>query len=91
MAKQKTINALFGVGVLVLGLFMFGATVKAGWPTVEIPIAVIKGSQDGAKIISDEKGGSIIAWEDGRSESETRFYAQRLDSNGNIKWKKMAY
>jgi hypothetical protein len=37
-------------------------------------------------ICSDMKGGAIIAWSDWRSSIERDLYAQRIDSNGNVKW-----
>lgn len=37
-------------------------------------------------ICSDMKGGAIVAWSDWRSGVERDLYAQRIDSNGNIKW-----
>ncbi|MBL7764866.1 MAG: T9SS type A sorting domain-containing protein [Chitinophagaceae bacterium] len=37
-------------------------------------------------IVSDMRGGAIVAWSDWRSGIERDLYAQRIDSNGNIKW-----
>lgn len=37
-------------------------------------------------IVSDMRGGAIIAWSDWRSMIERDIYAQRIDANGNIKW-----
>jgi len=37
-------------------------------------------------ISSDGQGGAIIAWEDNRNNPNTQIFAQRIDSNGNIKW-----
>ena len=37
-------------------------------------------------ICSDMKGGAIVAWSDWRTGIERDLYAQRIDSNGNIKW-----
>lgn len=37
-------------------------------------------------IVSDMRGGAIIAWSDWRSMIERDIYAQRIDANGNIQW-----
>jgi hypothetical protein len=37
-------------------------------------------------IVTDMKGGAIIAWSDWRSGIERDVYAQRIDKNGNVKW-----
>jgi len=42
--------------------------------------------QDEVQICSDGAGGAIITWEDFRSGGNHDIYAQRIDSDGNIKW-----
>ena len=37
-------------------------------------------------IISDMRGGAIVAWSDWRSGVERDLYAQRIDGNGNVCW-----
>ena len=37
-------------------------------------------------IVSDMRGGAIIAWSDWRSGVERDIYAQRIDSSGTVKW-----
>lgn len=44
-------------------------------------------SADGFKIVSDNAGGAIIAWDDARDgTSNLHVYAQRIDGNGNALW-----
>jgi hypothetical protein len=54
------------------------------WP--ENGVAVVTGDfhADFPKIISDEAGGAIIAWQDGRD--GFHIYAQRLNNNGVPQW-----
>ena len=42
--------------------------------------------QSTPSIVSDMRGGCIIAWSDWRSFVERDLYAQRVDSNGNMMW-----
>ncbi len=42
--------------------------------------------QEDSQICSDGAGGAIITWEDFRSGGNHDIYAQRIDSDGNIKW-----
>lgn len=37
-------------------------------------------------VISDDKGGAVSAWEDGRNGKDLDIYMQRIDANGNIIW-----
>lgn len=58
------------------------------WDTLGIPVAVKPTLKFVGGIISDEKGGGIIAWEDiGDSPvNPSDVYIQRLDSNGVALW-----
>ncbi|MFX0021320.1 MAG: hypothetical protein ACFE9S_03270 [Candidatus Hermodarchaeota archaeon] len=38
------------------------------------------------QLVSDQAGGAIITWHDNRSGILEDIYAQRIDSDGNIKW-----
>ena len=38
------------------------------------------------QMCSDEVGGVLITWRDGREGSEDNIYAQRFDLNGNVNW-----
>jgi hypothetical protein len=55
------------------------------WSLDGIPICTAVGIQDSHHVISDELGGSIIAWRDLRY-SNAYIFAQRLHSNGTIRW-----
>ena len=58
------------------------------WATQGVPVCSLKGSYSNyPAMISDGRGGSIIAWEDSRGGlGYTRVFAQRLDSLGNRLW-----
>jgi len=43
-------------------------------------------SQGAPEICNDRAGGAIITWEDSRSGSNNKIYAQRINSLGNIQW-----
>jgi len=38
------------------------------------------------KVVSDGKGGAIVAWEDYRSTVGPRIYTQRIEADGDISW-----
>lgn len=56
------------------------------WDSNGKAICTQSSDQSTPAIISDMKGGAIITWSDWRSGIERDIYAQRVDSNGNIKW-----
>jgi hypothetical protein len=58
------------------------------WASQGVPVCSLKGSYSNyPAMISDGKGGAIIAWEDSRGGlGYTRVFAQRLDSLGNRLW-----
>jgi hypothetical protein len=45
-------------------------------------------SQIEPDLVSDGNGGAIIVWKDFRTGIDYDLYAQRIDSDGNIQWKK---
>ncbi|MFX0032673.1 MAG: hypothetical protein ACFE9P_08405 [Candidatus Hermodarchaeota archaeon] len=49
-------------------------------------ISMASGHQWTPQIASDGIGGAVIVWEDFRSGSNWDIYAQRIDSNGMVKW-----
>ncbi|MFX1476757.1 MAG: hypothetical protein ACFFCI_01370 [Promethearchaeota archaeon] len=55
------------------------------WASNGIPICTANLIQDSPQIISDGSGGAIITWQDDRN-MDYDIYAQRVDSNGNMKW-----
>lgn len=56
------------------------------WTTNGVPLCTDSADQSTPNIISDMKGGAIVAWSDWRNGTERDLYAQRVDSNGNILW-----
>lgn len=56
------------------------------WTTNGVAVCTAAGYQYYPRIVSDGAGGAIITWEDWRNGSDSDIYAQRLDSNGNVKW-----
>lgn len=55
------------------------------WTTDGVAICTAALNQDNIKIIADGTGGAIIAWDDFRSTSMD-IYAQRIRSNGQVRW-----
>lgn len=56
------------------------------WTSNGIAVCSEANSQSVTDVISDEAGGAVIVWEDGRSGSFNDIYAQRIDGNGNLLW-----
>lgn len=57
------------------------------WAKDGVAICLEKGDQWFPNLVSDGKGGAIIAWWDRRNGiSNTDIYAQRIDADGNILW-----
>jgi hypothetical protein len=59
------------------------------WETDGIPIVVGEFHADFPKIVSNDNGGAIIVWQDGRDVSNDgtyRIYAQYIDANGVAQW-----
>lgn len=55
------------------------------WANNGIEIAAIPGNQENPMIVSDNVGGTIIAWVDD-VEGVVDLYAQRINNNGSILW-----
>jgi hypothetical protein len=56
-----------------------------GWAQDGAPLCTASGDQYAPVIASDGSGGAIIAWVDLRN-GYSGAYAQRIDSNGEVKW-----
>ena len=52
------------------------------------PVCVTTKNQQNLNVVTDGKGGAIVAWEDSRNSVLTQrdIYVQRLDKNGIAKW-----
>jgi len=60
---------------------------KIQWKPGGVPICKSPGAQKDFDIISDGKGGAIIAWQDYRDSNEAPdIYAQRVNSKGEMQW-----
>jgi len=57
----------------------------AQWTTDGVAVCTAAGGQTNQRLVADESGGAIIVWQDFRSGSSEDVYAQRIDSNGNLK------
>ena len=55
----------------------------AVWPADGAPISTAPLHQMYPKIASDNSGGAIIVWEDGRTGSTVDLYAQGISTSGN--------
>lgn len=56
------------------------------FPHNGVPLCNAPESQQFQRIISDEKGGAFIAWEDNRSGTTTDIYAQHINKQGKKIW-----
>ncbi|MFO7446735.1 MAG: hypothetical protein R6W90_10230 [Ignavibacteriaceae bacterium] len=61
------------------------------WGNEGFPVINLNGAQFGQKLISDGKGGAIVAWIDRRVDSvRGNIYAQRITSAGKTAWNESA-
>ena len=56
------------------------------WSGNGVAVCTASGDQDSPEIVSDGAGGTIVAWQDFRSNSDYDIYAQLVDSSGVAKW-----
>ncbi len=56
------------------------------WMANGMPITAAQYSQPNCSIVSDENGGAVVVWYDFGSLNNADVYAQRIDSNGVVKW-----
>ena len=56
------------------------------WAPSGVPVSVALGEQKRPYLVSDGRGGALIAWEDTRSGSESDIYAQRINNAGTSQW-----
>ena len=54
------------------------------WTAGGVPICTESSDQMGPGIVSDDIGGAIIAWHDGRNPGD--IYAQRINASGVVQW-----
>ena len=76
--------------ILSILLLIFTYELSAQWnnsPTANNVITNATGYQGGQSIVSDNKGGAIIAWYENVSNAPNNtIYVQRIDAKGNRKW-----
>ncbi len=59
------------------------------WPLNDVTISDTAGTESFHKVVSDHAGGALITWSYlPGTPGTTDIYAQRVDANGNILWKK---
>jgi|GEM_PF-712687 len=82
-------GALWAVVVLALDLLGIpqpgSASSLGSWTSDGSSVAVAVGDQAYSNLASDESGGAIAVWEDGRNGTKS-IYAQRLSSTGEPLW-----
>jgi hypothetical protein len=69
-------------------VFFFTSVGLAQWslsPGINTPVSTAAGDQTGSSIVSDDSGGAIVAWTDGRG-THSAIYAQRVDAAGFARW-----
>ena len=55
------------------------------WAAGGVPLGAASGPQNAPFVVSDDAGGAIVAWNDGRS-GGTDIYAQRVSAGGAVQW-----
>ena len=76
----------------VCPLFFISFSSFSQWnanPAVNTPVSTALVDQKSQKMVSDTKGGAIIAWEDFRGSvpaGVADIFVQRIDKNGYVKW-----
>ena len=77
LRDAATANDIFAQHVLASG------ELDPKWPANGLPVVTARGSQLFMAIASDDSGGAILTWVDGRAApDETDIYAQRILSSG---------
>lgn len=77
-------NSSTGIDIYARAI-TYNGTLK--WGATGIPICTAANDQTNQVMISDNKGGAIIAWEDSRkTPAGSAIYAQRVRANGNVAW-----
>jgi len=56
------------------------------WPANGVSICTIPGHQISPVMVDDGSGGAIVAWQDGRSDTNYDIYGQRVNSAGAMQW-----
>lgn len=63
------------------------STASSNWIADGIPISAATGNQYLPMAVSDDAGGAIVVWQDGRhGAGNYDIYAQRVDGDGNLLW-----
>jgi hypothetical protein len=75
-----------GIAALIILLCASASPARAQWLPDGAVVCDSSGTQSGATVIADGNGGSIIAWQDSRSDSIDVF-VQRLTNSGSPMWK----
>ena len=86
---MRYLGRMFATGILGFMLLWASPSAFAGWPgDPAAPLIVIDdtGASTTPGIDSDGAGGIVISWTDKRA-GKIDVYAQRVDVNGNIKWR----
>jgi hypothetical protein len=79
-------KGLLGTAILLLVISVLTGEACAQWTVNGIAVCTDVQDQREPCIISDQNGGSIIAWIDDRQVSPSEVYAQRIDRFGQEMW-----
>jgi hypothetical protein len=81
MTRTMKASALFALCSLVIAV----PSLWADWIGDGVPICAYPLNQRYPAVASDNRGGTIAAWQDSRSDSAD-VYAQRVNASGNSEW-----
>ncbi|MCP5103935.1 MAG: PKD domain-containing protein [bacterium] len=56
------------------------------WTANGIEICAVDHDQRGPRMLSDDRGGAVITWQDKRNGADYDIYAQRIDNSGRPQW-----
>lgn len=79
---------LLASAVVMLTVGLIAAFGTPPWQEDGVPVSVADSGQEYPQIASDESGGAIVTWGDGRDYGDTNWdvYVQRLDADGKALW-----
>ena len=81
-------SAVLAVVIAVLASLSLATVCPAEvrWTANGVAVCNLSGEQRLPDVAGDGAGGAIITWQDYRSRTNFDIYAQRIDSNGALKW-----
>jgi hypothetical protein len=84
-ARNGSNYDIYGQHITGAGLVL--STPNSNWIPDGIPVSAAAGNQYTPQAVSDNAGGAIIVWQDGRQGAGNyNIIAQRVDGDGNLLW-----